>query len=321
MNNRINRYSFNSSFVILSLVIASLSATSTLWGQPPPITDMAFAPDGKSLVSCSQTGLQVFSWPELQVQKTVEVSFANLHCVVFSPDGNQLAVGGGNPSEYGAVEILSWPECKSHINLSNHDDSVVSVVWRGNKNLISASLDRSMTRWDLKTAAAQISYRGHSRGVSTVCLLDDDIMVTAGHDQSVRVWNVASGKLIRSLNQHTQSVNSMAACPLSSGLPMVATAAGDRTIRFWQPTIGRMMRYIRLESEPLDIAWTSEALLVASCVDGKLRLVDTKNVKVLQTTPMLKGWAYAVAVHPNNQDIAIAGSEGQLFRVTLEKSK
>ena len=74
MNNRINRYSFNSSFVILSLVMASLSATSTLWGQPPPITDMAFAPDGKSLVSCSQTGLQVFSWPELQVQKTVEVS-------------------------------------------------------------------------------------------------------------------------------------------------------------------------------------------------------------------------------------------------------
>ena len=282
---------------------------------------MAFSPDGKSLVSCSQKGLQVFSWPELQVQKTVEVSFANLHCVVFSPDGNQLAVGGGNPSEYGAVEILSWPECKSHIKLSNHDDSVVSVVWRGNKNLVSASLDRSMTQWDLKAAAAQVSYRGHSRGVSTVCLLDDDTMVTAGHDQSVRVWNVASGELIRSLNQHTKPVNSMAAWPVSAGKPLVATAAGDRTIRFWQPTIGRMMRYVRLESEPLDIAWISESQIVASCVDGQARMVDTENVEVLQTIPVIKGWAYAVAAHPNDGTIAVAGSNGQLHRVGLTKSK
>ena len=99
----------------------------------------------------------------------------------------------------------------------------------------------------------------------------------------------------------------------------LATAAGDRTIRFWQPSIGRMMRYVRLESEPLDIAWTGESQIIASCVDGKARVVDTANVKVLQTIPVIKGWAYAVVTHPNDGSIAIAGSDGQLHRVGLQK--
>lgn len=294
---------------------------STRSTEGPPITDIVFSPDGKSLLQCSQKGLQIFSWPDLKPQQTVSVSFANLQCLQFSPDGKLLAVGGGNPSEEGLVEIFSWPECSSQMELSNHDDSVLSIAWRSNQYLISAGLDRLVTEWDVEMKKPIKTYRGHSRGVSAACILNNGETVTAGHDQSVRVWDSRSGKLIRSLNQHTQPVNSMAVCPLSSEKPMVATAAGDRTIRFWQPTIGRMMRYIRLESEPLDIAWTSDLLLVASCVDGKLRLVDTQNVKVLQTIPMIKGWAYAVAVHPNSQDIAIAGSEGQLFRVTFEKSK
>jgi WD40 repeat protein len=300
--------------------IVSLLGTSVLWGQEPPITDIAFATDGKSLVGCSQKGLQVFSWPELKLQKTVEVSFANVNCLVFSPEGNQLAVGGGNPSDEGIVEIFSWPECKSQMKLSGHDDSVVSVVWRGNKNLVSASLDRSLTLWDLETQKTVMTYQGHSRGVSSACILKNGEMVTAGHDQSVRVWDGESGELIRSLNQHTKPVNSMAVCPVSVGKPMVATAAGDRTIRFWQPTIGRMMRYVRLESEPLDIAWINGARIVASCVDGQARVVDTENVKVIQTIPVIKGWAYAVAVHPSDGTIAIAGSDGQLHRVGLQTS-
>lgn len=102
---------------------------------------------------------------------------------------------------------------------------------------------------------------------------------------------------------------------------MVATGSEDRTIRFWQPTIGRMMRYVRLESEPLDIAWIGESRIVASCVDGKARVVDTDNVKVLQTFPAIQGWAYAVASHPNDGTIAIAGSNEQLRRIDFQKSK
>ena len=320
------RWSLNRSALgIFPIVIVSLLGTSTLRGAElsvtkPPITDIAFAPDGKSLVCCSQTGLQVFSWPETKLHKHFEASFANLHSLAFSPDGKRLAVGGGHPAEEGIVEVFSWPACESQMKLSEHDDSVVSVVWRGNNKLVAASLDRLLTLWDLQTKTTVKTYQGHSRGVTSVCILNNGAMVTAGHDHSVRVWDGESGALIRSMNQHTKPVNSMAAWPVSVGKPLVATAAGDRTIRFWQPTIGRMMRYVRLESEPLDIAWVSESQMIASCVDGQARVIDTVNVKVLQSIPVIKGWAYAVAVHPIDSTIAVAGSDGQLHRVRLQKS-
>ena len=302
-----------------SILVASLFWTSTLFGQAPPVTAVVFTPDSKSIISCSQTGLQVFSWPDLQLQKTVVVSYANLHCMAFSPDGHRLATGGGNPSEEGVVEVFAWPECKSEMQLSNHSDSVTSIAWQGNSQLVSASLDRSLTQWNLRTKKAVKTYRGHSRGVSSVCILSSGEMVTAGHDQSVRVWDAESGSLIRSMNQHSMPVNSMAICPASSGKPMVATAARDRTIRFWQPTIGRMMRYVRLDSEPLDIAWISESLIAASCVDGRTRVVDAENVKVVRSIPVFEGWAYTVAHHPNDGTLAIGGSDGQIQRVALKQ--
>lgn len=102
---------------------------------------------------------------------------------------------------------------------------------------------------------------------------------------------------------------------------MVATAAGDRTIRFWQPTIGRMMRYVRLKSEPLDIAWINDSRLAASCADGQVRIVDTDNVQILETLPGIQGWAYAVAIHPTDGAIAVAGSKGQMRRLEIQASK
>ena len=321
MINRSHRYQSKSSIGVLSLLTVCLAATSTLWSQTAPITDVAFTPDGKSLVSASQKGLQVFSWPGLQLQRTVEASSANLHCLVFSPDGSRLAVGGGNPSEEGIVEVFSWPECQSQWKLTGHTDSVLSVAWKGNMSLVSASLDRSLHLWDLETKKRVKTYLNHSRGVSSTCILSSGEMVTAGHDQSVRVWDSESGDLIRSLNQHSKPVNAMAVCPTSAGLPLVATAAGDRSIRFWQPTIGRMVRYIRLESEPLDIAWINGTQIVASCVDGHTRVIDAEKVQVLETIPGIQGWAYSVALHPWDGTWAIAGSDGQIRRCARTSSK
>ncbi len=292
---------------------------SPAFGQQPPITDLAFAPDGNSIVCCSQSGVHQFKWPELTSIKKVKVSFDNLQCINFSPDGEQLAVGGGYPSEQGIVEVFKWPECKLQSRFSAHDDSVVSLTWQGNQYLTTGSLDRLLKRWDLLTETPIHTYQGHSRGVRTACTVSTGQLVTAGNDHSVRVWNVETGALIRTLNQHSKPIYCISVCPIAVDKPLIATAAGDRTIRFWQPTIGRMMRDVRLDSEPLNICWLSEKEIVASCTDGQIRVIDSDNVSVRQTIPVLKGWAYAVAAHPKDGTLAIAGSNGQIRRVALKQ--
>ena len=138
-----------------------------------------------------------------------------------------------------------------------------------------------------------LALEGHSRSIRALCLLEDNTtLLSAGTDQSVRVWDLKSGKLIRSMNQHIKPIHALAMRPGVDGLPMIASTAGDRTIRFWQPTVGRMVRYVRLDAEPLDIAWLSDgSRIVASCVDGRIRVVDPDEVKVTKTIQSIDGWA------------------------------
>ncbi len=285
----------------------------------PSITDVKFGPDGKTLVAVSQKGIEMYSWPDLRHQRTVDSASTNIHCIAFSPNGQQFAVGGGEPSESGAVEVFSWPSGKAIAAIAEHEDSVMSVVWRNDEQFFSASHDRLIQLCDVKQRASVRECSGHSRGVSGISFLSrEETLVSVGDDQSVRVWDSTTGKLARSLSQHTKPIRAVALSPSKEGLPMVASAAEDRTIRFWQPTIGRMVRYVRLAVEPLDIVWTVDgSKVLAACVDGHVRVVDPVEVTVTHDLPAIDGWAYAIAVHPTDGTIAVGGANGQLRRLSL----
>ena len=301
-------------FALTSVLITSLSVVA----NEPPITALAFTPEAKQVVAVSQSGIHVYSWPELDHKRAIRTSALNLHCLAFSPNEKYLAVGGGAPSEEGVVEVFSWPEGEPVTRFDSHKDSVRSVIWQDNGRLLTASIDREIKLWHLeKETNSILTLKGHSRSVDAICLIGNgQTLVSTGADQSLRVWDMESGTLIRSMNQHTKPVNALELRPIRDGLPMVASAARDRTIRFWQPTIGRMVRYIRLDSEPLNIAWTNDGdRVLATCVDGRVRIIDPVEVTVTQDLPAINGWAYALAMHPHDRSAAIGGINGQIWRI------
>jgi WD40 repeat protein len=283
----------------------------------PPITSVAFAPDGKSAIACSQVGLQVYSWPELKRDRTIKTTAVNLHDVAFSPSGDRLAVGGGTPSESGSVEIFSWPTGKSLAVLDGHKNSVMGLAWLGESSLAAAGLDHNVILWNTRTGSPERRLEGHSRGVSSLCFLKKEkILVSAGIDRSLRVWKPGTGELIRSLSIHTRRVHNLALRPGNGGLPMVASVSDDRTVRLWQPTIGRMVRFARLKSRPLDAAWFADgSRVVVACTDGHVRVVDPVSVKVTHDIAALEGWAYSLAVHPTDGSILVGGQDGRVRRL------
>jgi WD40 repeat protein len=292
----------------------------------PPITALAIAPDGKSVLAGSQAGLRQLSWPELKSQGALKTALPHVHDLAFSPRGDRLAVAGGAPAEAGMIEVFSWPDGKLIYRAEPQADLIYAVAWSPDgRRLATASYDHSVNILEASFGKRLRKLEGHSRGVLAVCYLPDGkALVSAGADNSLRVWDAETGRAVRTLDNHTATVHDLAVRPgqSSDALPMVASASDDRTVRLWQPTTGRMVRFAKLSSPPLAVAWSADGKrLAASCVDGHVRVLDPDTLEVTDL-PALDGRAHAVAADPANGGLfAVSGEGGRVKALKVSDSR
>ncbi len=283
-------------------VLCGLLPALPLSAADPPLTACAFTPGGGQVLLGSQAGLQLMRWPELNVERTLPSPCDQIHDVAFAPDGSQLAVAGGIPGSRGEVVLLSWPDLVERQRAIVLEDLIYRVAWSPDGSRLAAvGASREVAVCDAELGN-RLKLTGHSGHVLAVTFVADaNVLVTAGVDRSLRVWDVAERKLVRSMENHTATVTDLAVRPVGSAGPVwVASAGEDATIRLWQPTIGRMMRFARLAADPLAIAWTPDGqAIVAACRDGRVRLVDPTSVTTSSDQPALTGWPYALAVEPS----------------------
>lgn len=298
---------------------------SRLEGAEPPVTALAFAPGGQSLVVGSSKGIEVRSWPDLAPQRRLPTQLRQVHDLAFSPDGKVLAAVGGKPAESGEIERFSWPEGQLVAHDAPHDDLIHAVAWRDDGLAFATASADGLVLIHASAGGDPTPLEGHSRGVLAVAFVEKAV-VTAGLDQSVRVWEPDTGGLIRALNNHTGPVVGLAVRPgqAKGAPPMVASIGLDRTARLWQPTIGRLVRLARLESPPLAVAWGARGdMLAVSCADGKVRLIDPETVKTTRVLPAMTGWAHSLAIAPgeNGNALAVGGEDGRVVRINNQQSR
>lgn len=297
---------------------------------PSPVTALLFAPDGKTLVAASQQGLATYSWPELKLLERSKPPFSHLHDLVFSLDGTRLAIAGGEPQEKGGVEIVEWPALKSVQRVDAGNDVVYSVAWNSNgKSLAMACADKTVRIHELESGKTQ-EITDHSAAVLAVLFApspDDAItkglLISAGKDQSIRVFDAASARPIRALENHTAAVNDLALRPARNGeLPLVASAGEDKTVRFWQPSIGRLVRFAKVPSPPLCVRWLPGGDFVAvSCTDGHLRVIDWQTLRIVLEKNVSEGWLTSLAVSPAGTHAVVGDERGELHAVSLDGIK
>ena len=289
----------------------------------PPIVAVSFAPDGKQVLAASQAGVQICSWPELQPVRRIATRLEQVHDLSFEPGGKLLAIAGGSPGERGAVEIWEWPEAKLRATLPAGDDVVYRAAWNAEGTTLALGCAAKVVRLQPVAGAAPRVCPVHSAAVlATAWLLEDDLVLSAGIDQSIRLLSPKTGEVLRTFDNHTAAVRDLAIRPGAHEGPLIVASAGaDRTVRFWQPTIGRLVRFARLPVAPTAICWTPDGLhVLAAGEDGRLRAIDPVTVDVTEIVGT-SGWAYAVVASPDGQQAVLGGERGELRKVSLEAIK
>lgn len=198
----------------------------------------------------------------------------------FSPsqDISQLAVACGSKVVlydvgFGlAGEVCSWSKHKNLINC---------IAYRKDgKLLIAADGDGSANIYDVGVTKTIIRrLRGHDGAIYATCFCGDGTrVVTAGIDQTVKIWDVPTGQILYTLKGHTDAVR----CVIPVGENGILSGGSDGQIIYWDVTEGSQIMTATHGCPIEKFALFDSGALFFSLGSGKARLWDVRTMKEVQ---------------------------------------
>jgi WD40 repeat protein/tRNA A-37 threonylcarbamoyl transferase component Bud32 len=276
----------------------------------PELQQVAFSPDGKLLAA--RAGERLYFW-EVETGRLRGVLMLGVHNngLTIAPDGHYT---GNEQVERGIVmvvqkddgtqEVLEPADFEQKYGFKNEPDKVHLLQPLppplypspgqpiGPHALVRepAELsDPNVTSWTIETR----STREHARALAY--RPDSKLLATGGGDGTIRLWDPATGDLVRMLLGHP--VLSLSWSPDGR----VVAAGSEDTTRLWEAETGRLLRRIPVGRI---VAWSPAGSVLAQLSGQELSLWDATKEQYLRKI-QFAGQGQALVWSPDGKTIAV----------------
>ena len=217
----------------------------TLNGHSDYVNCLAISPDGRTLVSGSNDKtIKVWNLGTGQLLRNLETqgSTNEVGAVAISQDGQTLL-----SSDSSDIKLWNLSTGKFLRTLEGHNFPVRTIVMSSKGEIVaSGSLDGSAKLWNLKTGELLNNFPHGSgeptqsattepiEGVYAVAISPDgQTLVTGsgGNENGIKIWNVRTGEMVRTLEGHSKAVVSLAISPDGQ---TIYSGSMDGTIKVWR---------------------------------------------------------------------------------------
>jgi WD40 repeat protein/tRNA A-37 threonylcarbamoyl transferase component Bud32 len=318
-------------------------------GHVKEVCCVAFHPSGTTIASGgADRCVRIWDTVTGKESLTFHAAASRINAIAFSPDGSQLATG----SLDGPVRVWYADSGRPMAVLRGHAQPVFEVAFsQDGAKLVSASQDATVKLWDLKSEPAVRSFRlepaaaaagGRAVGTEPATTTDvrwvggvafrpsGDELAAAGTSRTIALWNIATGRLSRTLPVPWETSIALRYSPDGTRL---AAAGTDRSVRIWD---------LRAAGEPVVLSDPREGLAsVAFSPDGTtvatgggnaphivqepmgkvppvedeartIRLWNPATAKVIRELHGHTGSIHALAFSPDGSGLASAGADGSV---------
>ena len=197
------------------------------------------------------------------------------------------------------------------------------------KSVVSTGGDHLARRWDAATGK-EIGTFGQqtdrdqpyapTRWMHAVAFAPDGkTLATGDHNdgwqvKTIRLWDVAGGTQLKTLEGHTDGILCLAYSPDGKTL---ASASADGTLRLWDPDKGVELRSLAGHTGRVAwVAWSHDGKRLASAgADGTVRVWDADKGTELRSITAHEGGAAGVAFSPDGKRLVSGGGTDKTVRL------
>lgn len=267
------------------LLSGAATTTFALADQAP--LAVASMPDHQFLAVFSNRVVRVDTSRPWMLQRTIGNAEATdpvrpfvdrVNALAFSPDGQLLATGGGEPSRGGELKL--WQVINGELIRdlgAVHSDSVMAVAFspRG-EWLATGGADRFARLTPVVGDEPRINLEGHTHHVLGVAWqADGSTLATAGADGVVKLWNPKTGERRKDVEGFGKEVTGLRSVGITNQFVAVSGSGQGRVFR----ADGEKVRELAATPAFLQAmsATRSGNLVAGAGDDGVLRIWDVAN--------------------------------------------
>jgi serine/threonine protein kinase len=202
----------------------------TFKGHSDAVFSVAFSPNGQIIASGGGSIdktiklWDVYTGEEL---RTLIGHSDSIYFVAFSPDGQTLASGSGFWDK--TIKLWDVHTGWQKVALKGHSDGVRSGAFSPDGQTLASGGSVSTGRV-IRSLGGWLS--GHSEWISSVTFSPDGQTLASGSgDETIKLWDIGTGKELRTLKEHSDEIFSVVFSPDGQTL---ATGSKDKTIKLWQ---------------------------------------------------------------------------------------
>jgi WD40 repeat protein len=167
-------------------------------------------------------------------------------------------------------------------------------------------LDRTIRLWNLPDLSCINTIEATVNGSWSLEFSPDSRQLIASCEHAqLQIWDVATGRLDRTLTTDTHRIQSIAICPVHN---FIATA-WEHTIKIWDFATGECLHAFNTQQRSHSIAFSPDGRYIASgSMDTTVKVWETTNWECTQTLSGHLGWIMSLAFSGDRQDELITGS-------------